>query len=104
LSRIQRIQLPRDFCLTHILKSIFFSGNRAPIRRTTEFFDGSFSSAIEGCSTEKSVEKVRTAHQAAAESVVQESGRTAKTMDWNKTNGAAVAGEKKAGFDVHTIS
>jgi hypothetical protein len=97
LSRIQRVQLPRDFCLTHILKSIFFRQPSAD-QAHEEFFEGSFSSAIEGCSTEKSVEKVRTAHQAAAASVVQESGRTAKTMDWNKTNGAAVAGEKKSGF------
>jgi hypothetical protein len=31
-------------------------------------------------------------------------GLQAKTMDGNRTNGPADAGEKQAGFDVHTIS
>jgi len=69
---MSRVQVPRDFCQTRILKSIYF---RQP-----------------------------SADSAAGGAVVQDSGWTVKTMDWNKTHAPVVAGEKQAGFDVHTIS
>src|SRR5439155_3107609 len=106
----------RELCHTLILKSIFF---RQP--GADETVAARASRPCVGCtirtggtpagrpchypclSTCRACECLNTCASRQRE-IVQNSGRTTQIMDWNKTNGPAVAGEKQAGFDVHTIS